>query len=101
MYMIRSIFRAQRGKAPEIIDVFKAVNQAYMAQAGFSKGKIYADMTGPMDTVIWEFEAESLDQFYKVERGVFVNPSAETQRLIDTLNGLTVEGNREIYEVIL
>jgi hypothetical protein len=39
MYMMRSIFRAQRGKAPEIIDVFKAVNQAYMAQAGFSKGK--------------------------------------------------------------
>jgi hypothetical protein len=58
-------------------------------------------MTGPMDTVIWEFEAESLDQFYKVERGVFVNPNEETQRLIDTLNGLTVEGEREIYEVIL
>jgi hypothetical protein len=38
---------------------------------------------------------------YKAERGVFVNPDAATQRLIDTLNGNTVEGRREIYEVIV
>jgi len=101
MYMIRNIFRAQRGKAPELIEIFKTLNQAIMAQEGFSHGKIYADMTGPMDTVIWAFEAQSLDQFYRVERGVFVNPDVETQRLIDNLNGFAVEGRREIYEVIL
>jgi hypothetical protein len=101
MYMIRNVFRAQRGKAPELIAIFKTVNQAVTSQAGFSHGKIYADMTGPMDTVIWEFEAESLDQFYKVERGLFVNPDAATQQLIDGLNGGAVEGRREIYEVIL
>ena len=48
-----------------------------------------------------ESEAESLDRFYQVERGVFVNPDAATQRLLDTLNGSTVEGQREIYEVIV
>jgi hypothetical protein len=77
------------------------INQAVSAQEGFSNGKIYADMTGPMDTVVWEFEAQSLDQFYKIERGLFVNPDADTQRLIDNLNGFAVEGRREIYEVIL
>ena len=51
--------------------------------------------------MIWQFEAESLDRFYQVERGVFVNPDAATQRLLDTLNGSTVEGQRQIYEVIL
>ena len=101
MYMIRNIFRAQRGKAPEIIAVFTTLNQVVMAQEGFSHGKIYADMTGPMDPVIWEFEAQGRDQFYRVERSVFVNPDAATQRLIDSLNGLAVEGRREIYEVIL
>ena len=101
MYLLRNVFRAQRGKAPEIIDVFKTINQAVMAQEGFASGKIYADMTGPMDTVVWEFEAQSLDRFYQIERGLFVNPDADTQRLIDNLNGFAVEGRREIYEVIL
>jgi hypothetical protein len=101
MYMIRGMWRAQRGKAPEIMEALKMVNQAITAQEGFSHGKIYADMSGPFDTVIWQFEAESLDRFYQTERGVFVNPDADTQRLIDTLNGHTVEGKREIYEVIV
>ena len=101
MYMIRNMFRAQRGKAPELIGIFKTLNQAVMAQAGFASGKIYADMTGSMDTVVWEFEAQSLDKFYQVERGVFVNPDTATQQLIDNLNGFAVEGRREIYEVIL
>src|SRR5438046_3364658 len=101
MYMIRGIFRAQRGKAPEIIDAFKTLNHALMAQEGFAHGKIYADMTGPMDTVIYQCEAESLDRFYTIERSLFVNPDAATQRLIDALNTQAVEGAREIYEVIL
>lgn len=101
MYMIRGIFRAQRGKAPAIIETFKMLNQALMAQEGFARGKIYADMTGPMDTVIYQCEAESLDRFYTIERGLFVNPDATTQQLIDALNTNAVEGAREIYEVIL
>jgi hypothetical protein len=101
MYMIREVFRAQRGKAPELIAVFQTLNQVLMAQAGFTQGKIYADMSGPMDTVIWEFEAESLDQFFTLERGFFVNPDTATQQVIATMNGGAVEGRREIYEVIV
>lgn len=101
MYMIRNTFRAQRGQAPILIDLFKTINEALMANDGFSNGKIYADMTGPMDTIIWQIEAASLDQFYQVERGLFVNPDADTQRMIDTLNNRAVEGRRDIFEVIL
>ena len=79
----------------------RSQNQALLTQPGFSQGKIYADMSGPMDTIIWEFEAESLDQFFTLERGFFVNPDAATQQLIESLNGGTVEGRREIYEVIV
>lgn len=101
MYMIRNIFRAQRGKAPELMAIFTALNQVVTAQEGFSQGKIYADMTGSMDTVVWQFGAQSLDRFYQIERGVFINPDEATQWLIDNLNGFAVEGRREIYEVIL
>ena len=101
MYMIRNTFRAQRGQAPALIDLFKGINQMLTSQNGFSNGKIYADMTGSMDTVIWQIEAESLDQFYQIERGLFVDPDAPTQGLIDTLNNNAVEGRRDIFEVIL
>jgi hypothetical protein len=101
MYLVRNTFRAQRGHAPVLIDLFKTINQALTSQNGFSNGKIYADMTGPMDTIIWQIEAESLDQFYQVERGLFVNPDAATQGMIDTLNNNAVEGRRDIFEVIL
>ena len=101
MYMIRNTWRAQRGQAPAFIAALQMVNQAVTAQAGFANGKIYADMSGPFDTVVWQFEAESLDRFYQVERRVFVNPDAATQQLIDTLNTGAVEGRREIYEVIV
>jgi hypothetical protein len=101
MYMIRNTFRAQRGQAPALIAIFKTLNQLVTSQEGFSQGKIYADMTGPMDTIIWEFEAASLDRFYQIERGVFINPDAATQSLIDNLNGSAVEGRRDIFEVIV
>ena len=101
MYMIRNTFRAQRGQAPALIAIFKTLNQLVTSQEGFSHGKIYADMTGPMDTIIWELEAASLDKFYQLERGVFINPDAATQNLIDNLNGSAVEGRRDIFEVIL
>ena len=101
MYMIREVFRAQRGTAPALMAGLKTINQALLTQAGFSQGKIYADMSGPMDTIIWEFEAESLDQFFTLERGFFVTPDAATQPLIASLNGGTVAGRREIYEVIM
>jgi len=54
-----------------------------------------------MDTIIWELEAASLDKFYQLERGVFINPDAATQSLIDNLNGSAVEGRRDIFEVIV
>jgi hypothetical protein len=101
MYLIRNTFRAQRGQAPVLIELFKGINQALISQGGFSNGKIYADMTGSMDTIVWQIEAESLDQFYQVERGLSVNPDAATQGMIDTLNNNAVEGRRDIFEVIL
>jgi hypothetical protein len=101
MYMLRQVFDCRRGKAPEIIEIVQAFNQMFMANEGFENGNIYVDMTGRMDTVIYQFEVESLDNFYKLERGLFVNPDDDTIRAINTLNENTVEGSREIYEVIL
>jgi hypothetical protein len=98
--MLKQVFNCKRGKAPEIVEIVQAFNQMFMANEGFENGRIYVDMTGRMDTVIYQFEVESLDNFYKLERGLFVNPDEDTIRAINTLNENTEKGTREIYEVI-
>ena len=100
MFMQREVLHCQRGKAPEIVEDLKVINQLFV-DMGNSTGKIYVDISGRYDTAVWEVELESLDQFFSFERGVYVDPDSETKRLIDRLNANTVAGYRELYEVIL
>src|SRR5918912_2002229 len=99
MYMLREVYQANRGKAPEIVAGVKTLDQ-WFEKAGYINRRIYVDYTGPMDTVIYQCEVESLDQFFTMERASYVNPDAETQALIDTMNNNAQSGYREIYEVI-
>jgi hypothetical protein len=99
MYMFREVFQAERGKAPEIVAAFKALDQAF-EKAGYTNRRIYVDYTGPMDAVIYQWELDSLDQYFSMERGVFIDPDADTQALIDSMNNNARSGSKEIYEVI-
>lgn len=100
MYMIRDVFHCKRGKAPEIVKDMEAFNETGLS-AGIKPGRIYVDMTGRFDTVVMELEVESLDQYYKMERGLYVEPDPETAQLTTHLNDATATGYREIYEVIV
>jgi hypothetical protein len=53
-----------------------------------------------MDRAVFEFELESLDQFYTTLKGRYANLSPDAQRLVDSLNQYAVEGARELYEVV-
>lgn len=97
MYMLREVYQAERGKAPEIVATFKILDQA-LEKAGYTNRRIYVDFDGPMDTVVYQFEMESLDQYFTMERGVFVDPDAKP--LIDAFNTNARSGYKEIYEVI-
>jgi hypothetical protein len=99
MYMLREVYQAERGKAPEIIEGFKALDQ-WFEKAGYTNRRIYVDYTGPMDTVVYQWEFDSLDQYFAMERATFVEPDADTQALIDRLNNNARSGYKEIYEVI-
>ena len=99
MYMMREVFEAERGKAPEIVAAIKTLDQMF-DQAGYTNRHIYVDYDGPMDTVIYQWEFESLDQYFTMERGTYVNPDEDTKRLVDTVNTNAKSGRKEIYEVI-
>jgi hypothetical protein len=53
-----------------------------------------------MDTVVCQWEFDSLDQYFAMERQAFVNPDENTQAMIDTMNNNAKSGYKEIYEVI-
>ena len=99
MYMMRLVYHCQRGKSPEVVACLKTLNQVYTAH-GYTNGKIYVDRMGRMDRAIYQFELESLDQFYTVLRAAYANLSPEGQQLVHRLNEYAVEGARELYEVI-
>lgn len=99
MYMMREVFQVQRGKVPEVLAAVKIIDQMF-EQAGYTNRRIYVDYDGPMDTVVHQFELKSLDQYYTMERGVYVDPDKDTQAVIDAFNTNTTLGNRELYEVI-
>ena len=63
-------------------------------------GKVYVDRMGRMDRAVFEFELESLDQFYTVLKERYANLTPDGKRLVDSLNEHAVEGARELYEVV-
>jgi hypothetical protein len=99
MYMISEVIEAQRGKAPELVAGFNILDQ-WFEQAGYTNRRIYVDYDGPMDTVVYQIELESLDECFSDERAHFVDPDEDTKALIDLFNNTGKSGHREIYEVI-
>ena len=99
MYMLREVYQAERGKALEIVTAFKNLDQ-WFEEAGYTNRRIYVDYTGPMDTVVYQWEFDSLDQYFTMERGTFIEPDKDTQALIDAMNTNARSGCKEIYEVI-
>jgi hypothetical protein len=99
MYLLREIYQAERGKAPEIVAAFKVLDQVF-EKAGYTNRRIYVDYSGPMDTVIYQWELDSLDQYFSMERGFFIDPDADAKALIDSMNDNARSGSKEIYEVI-
>ena len=54
-----------------------------------------------MDMVCHEFEVDDIQQYFAFERGVYENTDADTQKLIDHGNSITISAEREIFEVLM
>jgi len=100
MYMVRNVWKCARGKVPECLEVVKEVRASW-ARDGNPTGKIYADFTDRMDTIAFEIEVESLDEYFNNQRSNYDELPAETVESVRQFNINTVEGNRQVWEVIL
>jgi hypothetical protein len=70
------------------------------ASDGNTTGKIYVDYTDRMDTIAFEIEVESLDEYFNNQRTNYHELSPETVESVRQFNINTIEGNRQIWEVI-
>ena len=71
------------------------------ASDGNTTGKIYVDFTDRMDTIAFEIEVESLDECFNNQRTNYDELSPETVESVRKFNINTVEGSRQIWEVVL
>ena len=53
-----------------------------------------------MDTIAFEIEVESLDDYFSNQRSNYDDLTPETQESVKQFNGNSIEGNRQIWEVI-
>ncbi|MDE0824059.1 MAG: hypothetical protein OSB07_08865, partial [Dehalococcoidia bacterium] len=61
---------------------------------------IYTDITDRMDTIAFEIEIESLDDYFSNQRSNYEVLSPETIEAVRQFNINTVEGERQIWEVV-
>ena len=99
MYMVRNVWKCARRKVPECLEVVKEVRASW-ARDGNPTGKIYADFTDRMDTIAFEIEVESLDEYFNNQRSNYDELPPETVESVRQFNINTVEGNRQVWEVI-
>jgi hypothetical protein len=81
------------------LKVVKEVRDSW-ASDGNTTGKIYVDYTDRMDTIAFEIEVESLDEYFNNQRTNYNALSPETIESVRQFNINTIEGNRQIWEVI-
>ena len=99
MYMVRIVWKCARGKVPECLEVVKEVQDSW-TRDGNTSGKIYVDYTDRMDTIASEIEVESLDEYFNNQRTNYHQLSPETVESVKRFNSNTIEGTRQIWEVV-
>ena len=81
------------------MEVVKEVRDSW-ASDGNTTGKIYVDFTDRMDTIAFEIEVESLDEYFNNQRTNYDELSPEVVESVSKFNINTVEGSRQIWEVV-
>jgi hypothetical protein len=81
------------------LEVVKEVRDSW-ARDGNTSGKIYVDYTDRMDTIAFEIEVESLDEYFNNQRTNYHQLSPETVESVRRFNSNTIEGTRQIWEVV-
>ena len=95
MILVRMVFHAKFGKAGEIIAILKQGRE--ISTGNMKKARILTDLTGRFDTVVMEFEAESLADFERERAELYANP--QYQEVGSRMIELVDQGYSEFYTI--
>jgi hypothetical protein len=96
MFMQRLVFQAKYGKAGEVVEALKAYDPI-AKHYGLSGGRVYTDLAGKFDTVVWETEFDDLKKLEEVRQLGFKDP--EFGQWFKRLQPLIKGGSRELYRL--
>jgi hypothetical protein len=96
MLLIREVFQAKYGKAGELVQRMKQLDDPAMLE-GVSSARILTDLTGPFDTVVIESVVASLDTYFGKMFEMFAN--ADQAQQANPMAALVASGRREIYTI--
>ena len=99
MYLIREVFHCRPGKVRPLIEKFKAMGRLMEKQGSPWRMRLMTDVSGENYwTLIAETEAESIDQFMKMEPGS-PDDAKEFEAIMKDYHDLIDHGRREIYKI--
>lgn len=96
MIVIRNVFQCKPGAAKELVKAFKAA-ETHMRDAGVKASRVMTDVSAPFWTVVFETEAESLEQWESHFREYGSKP--EIQNAMMGYMDHVVTGHREIWRI--
>lgn len=99
MILVRMVFQAKWGKAGEVAKRFEEGKELMQRVLGQDvRMRILTDLSGPFDTVVQEFEVESLAEWERRRAKIFSSP--EFQQAQESMpENPFVSGRTELYTI--
>ena len=95
MYVIRDVFKAKAGKAKDLVAKFKSCTPVLRGE-GIHNIRILTDVTATFWSVVWEFEAESVEDYFRLTERV---DDPKVYHIMEGYHDYIVEGHREIFKI--
>ncbi|MEP4094289.1 hypothetical protein [Reichenbachiella sp.] len=96
MYLVRDIFIAKPGHAKQLVQIFKATSPYFLSK-GAKNVRILTDVVSDFWKVIWEFELEEIEDYFKMSSAVDSDIDVFTE--LQGYKEHVVNGHREIFKI--
>lgn len=98
MIIVRHVFQAKHRQGGALAEAMKASEPRTMPAVGGARcWRLLTDLSGPMDTVVLEFEAENLAEWEQGRKPFFASP--EFQEQVRKGADLMESGRHEFYTI--
>lgn len=97
MILVRTVLQAKFGTAGQLVGEFSQIDPAMRSELPARRWRVLTDLSGPFDTLVQEFEAESLAEWEQTRAKLFQQPSFRAS--FERTQGLIVSGRNELWTI--